>query len=94
MEYWMAEQVDLGDGNKVPQWVTEETGQKLIDKMEDLAGANKKLTDAFEKFIKETTKANKKQEEKEEDYKLVVIKLQEYSLDHFNLLNLLFNLVL
>ena len=63
----MAEQVDLGDGNKVPQWVTEETGQKLIDKMEDLAGANKKLTDAFEKFIKETTKANKNQEEKEED---------------------------
>lgn len=65
----MAEQVDLGDGNQVPQWVTEETGKKLVEQFKKLTDKNDKLADAFEKFIKTTTKHQKDSEEQEKEQK-------------------------
>lgn len=65
----MAEQVDLGDGNTVPQWVTEETGKQLVEQFKKLTDKNDKLADAFEKFIKTTTKHQKDSEEQEKEQK-------------------------
>lgn len=65
----MAEQVDLGDGNTVPQWVTEETGKQLVEQFKKLTDKNDKLADAFEKFIKTTTKHQKDSEDQEKEQK-------------------------